>query len=172
MTKTEALQCLMILKASYPRAEVNEETLLAYATMLDDVDREQAQSAIKRIICKSKWFPAIAEIRAEIAEASIASLTPVDLAWGEVWKAISKYGMNRTPIFSSPEISAAVDAIGWRQICLDENVTATRANFREAYRAIRDGRKQAEQLGPHAPQLPRQAGGYSIVAGLLSGGDS
>ena len=162
MKTDEALECLTVLAASYPRAEIEEATLVAYSSMLADVDGDQAQAAIKRIICTSKWFPTIAEIRAEIAEAATAQLPAVEIAWGEVWKAIGKYGMYRTPEFSCPEIAAAVDAISWRHICLDENVTSTRARFTDAYRSIREGRVEAAQLGAHAPdrqQLPERSGG-------------
>lgn len=160
MNKSEALKCLAILKASYPRQEIGAATIEAYSTMLADVDFLAVQEAIKRLICTSKWFPAIAEIREEIAKGATAGLPPVELAWGEVWKAISRYGMNRTPQFSCPEVAAAVDAIGWRHICLDENVTSTRARFTDAYRAVRDGRMQVHQLGSHAPSnaLPERKG--------------
>ena len=157
MTKQEAIQVVMILKASYPRAEVTQETILAYATMLADIEAEAGSAAIKRLICKSKWFPAIAEIRAEVAEAATIGMPAVELAWGEVYQAISKYGMNRAPQFSCPEVAAAVRAIGWRHICLDPNVTSTRARFTDAYRAVRDGEVQVHQLGQHTPERAKLA---------------
>lgn len=161
MTKNEALKCLAILKASYPRQEIGRETFEAYSTMLADVDFEAAQAAVKRLICSSKWFPTISEIRAEVAQAATAGMPVPELAWGEVWKAISRYGMNRIPQFSCPEVAAAVDVIGWRTICLDENVMSTRARFVDAYRAYHEGARTVAQLGVHAieqNQLPERMG--------------
>lgn len=150
MTKTEALKCLSILKASYPRQELGRDTLEAYAAMLADIDFEAAQDAVRRLICGSKWFPSIAEIRAEVAQAAMANMPAPEIAWGEVWKAISRYGMNRQPQFSCPEVAAAVDVIGWRTICLDENVASSRSRFIDAYRSYHDGSRSAAQLGQHA----------------------
>lgn len=164
MTKPEALKCLAILKASYPRQELEPATVETYAMMLDDVDFGEAQAAIKRLICESKWFPAIAEIRAEVARGATASLPAVEVAWGEVTKAISRFGMNRKPIFSCPEIAAAVDVLGWRNVCLDENTMSTRARFTDAYRAYRERRVSSVQLGRH--ELP---GAETSIAKQLMG---
>ncbi len=160
MDKTTAIQCLMILKASYPRADVTQETLTAYATMLKDVDAIDARSAIERLICTSKFFPTIAEIRAEVAAAKTAHLPEPEAAWGEVQRAIGKFGVHRVPEFSCPEIAAAVSDTGWRTICLSENVTTTRAHFRGAYRAILEGERESHQLGERSvrPALGERTG--------------
>ncbi len=172
MTKTEALQCLMVLKASYPRSEIGQETLLAYASMLSDVDAQDAKTAVERLICTSKWFPTVAEIRAEVADAATAGLPAVELAWGEVHRAIGEVGHYQVPAFSCPEIASAVRAIGWRHICLDKNVTSTRSRFTDAYRAIRTGKVEAVQLGAHAPGRERIAAGpQKPVFQIMKGGE-
>lgn len=152
MTQGESLKCMSILAASYPRQALDEATLTTYATMLADLEFDAVQEAVKRIICTSKWFPSIAEIRAEVVSADTMHLPAPELAWGEVWKAIGRYGMNRKPEFSCPEIAAAVDAVSWRHICTDPNVTSTRARFTDAYRAIRESDTSSRQLGSHAPK--------------------
>lgn len=173
MKKAQALSCIAILAASYPRQELNPDTLNAYATMLQDLEFEAVDAAVKRIICSSKWFPTIAEIRAEVAEGECGDLAPAELAWGEVQRAIGRWGMYNTPQWSTPELAAAVDAIGWRTICTDTNVVSTRARFIDAYRVTRERRVQGYQLGAHAPKALPSRTGQQLMLGelrMLTGG--
>lgn len=158
MTKAEALRLAAVLKAAWPREKVGSDTLQVYAQYLQDVPFEAAKAATDRLICSRKWFPTIAEIRAELAEAECAALPDPEVAWGEVLRAISRYGSYRTPEFEHPELAAAVDSLGWRNICLDENVMSTRARFIDAYRTIRERRVAGHQLGAYAPPERRLAG--------------
>lgn len=164
MIKEEAFKCMSILKAAYPRQLLDAATLTTYTTMLEDLACDDVQSAIQRIICTSKFFPAIAEIRAECTRA-VSTLPEPEIAWGEVRKLVNSYGGrqrdDRKLEFSHPEIAAAVDVIGWQTICNDENVTSTRARFVDAYRAYFDGSIRIAQLGVHAPasrSLPERTG--------------
>lgn len=175
MKKQEVLKCLSILKASYPKQQLAPDTLEVYATMLADLQREDVEGAIRRLVCKSKWFPTVAEIRSEVAEVAVSHLPEPEVAWGEVWQAIGRWGMNRRPEFSSPEVEAAVDAIGWRTICLDENVMSSRARFIDAYRVFRERKVERAQLGEHALERPALSGGKSLPLGqvlkLVTGGE-
>lgn len=154
MTKAETARLLAILQGAYPRQEIQPETLEAYSAMLSDLTYEAASSALKRILATSKWFPTIAEIRAETAEDFLDSLPDPAIAWGEVLRAISRFGSYRTPEFEHYEIAAAVEAVGWQAICLDTAVMSTRKRFVDAYTAIRDRTLRGEQLGEFAgPRL-------------------
>lgn len=166
MTKAEAMQLVAQLKASYPRQTVDKNTIAAYASMLEDLSFAQAKAAVQRLLCSAKWFPTIAEIRAEAAREETGSLPSPEEAWGIVMRAVGKFGAYRNPVFPEP-IQSAVQAVTWRDVCLTENVPSTRARFVAAYQAAQDRIKLGAQLGPHAPQ--RRALPEPYVAELEEG---
>lgn len=150
MNKGEAVKLISMLRAAWPRQEVLPETAEVYAAMLADLPFEEAKAAVTRLVQTSKWFPAISEIRERVAESRCA-LDPPELAWGEVQKAISRVGAYHQPLFENPAVQCAVNAIGWRNICLDENLSATRARFIDAYRASRQQQIEAQTTGRALP---------------------
>lgn len=154
MTKAEALSCVAMLAASYPRHALTPVNLNAYAVMLEDLAFVDVSEAVKRLVCTSKWFPAIAEIRTEVAEAKCSELADPGLAWAEVLAMVSRCGYNGSPEWSSPAMADAVAAVGWRHICIDENIASSRARFVDAYRASRLRAVDVQRLGTHrAPAL-------------------
>lgn len=163
MTEQQAISCVAILAGAYTRHEITRENLETYSEMLRDLDFEATQGAVKRLICKNKFFPAISEIRSEVANAACAGLLPAEIAWGEVLRQISKTGHSKIPTWSNPAMKAAVDAVGWRNICLTDNETSTRARFIDAYRAMRLHVVETVQLGDYvAPSRERVGGAKSI----------
>ena len=64
-----------------------------------------------------------------------------------VQRAIGRIGSYQAPQFDCDEVQAAVEAIGWRAICLDENLSATRARWIDAYKAAAAKRKDLEARG-------------------------
>lgn len=79
--------------------------------------------------------------------------TPVlsfDEAWGVVQNAISTYGWHNPEeafaVFDELTLSV-VKNLGWTRLCMSENPTADRANFRDAY-------QQKAEEAIHKNQLP------------------
>jgi hypothetical protein len=152
VTNADIKRLLSILRASYPRQEIDEATVKAYSHMLADLDYDEARAATQRLIATSKFFPTIAEIRAEVAEESMSAIPSGEEAWGEVRRAISRVGSYRTPTFDIREIAEAVDVIGWRNLCLSDNPASSRARFIDAYRSIRERSQSIAQMGRFAPR--------------------
>jgi hypothetical protein len=169
MTEGEALSLVAILAASYPKNDLSKANLAAYATMLQDLEFVATGEAVKRLICTAKWFPAISEIRTEVAEAKCVAIVEPELAWAEVLQKIGSCGLGGSPEWSTPVMAFAVDAVGWRAICLDENVASTRARFIDAYKAVRLRAVDVQRLGSHAMPGKRLGRSTSIKA-LLKGG--
>lgn len=72
-----------------------------------------------------------------------------DEAWGVVQKAISRYGRERPQeaFETMDELTRTiVKNLGWTRLCCSENLTADRANFREAYEARADNLQNSRQL--------------------------
>lgn len=169
MTESEALKLVAVLAAAYPRQAMGQASIRAYASMLGDLDYPETDAAVRRIICSSKWLPSIAEVRAEVAEAA-CGLEPGEMAWGEVQRAIGRWGAARTPEWSTPELAAAVGDIGWRNICHDTNVASTRARLIEAYRARRERALDGSRLGKYSPGKRRLDGGSVALKELVGNG--
>lgn len=150
MTKGEAMKLMAILRAAWPRQEVGMDTAEVYAGMLSDIPFDEGKAAVTKLVQTTKFFPTVAEILEQVAE-SRCELDSPEMAWGEVQKAIAKVGSYHQPLFENPEIQRAVNAIGWKQICLDENLAATRARFIDAYRAARAKRIESETTGKALP---------------------
>ena len=70
-------------------------------------------------------------------------------AWEEVLRAITQYGSYR-PIEAmdslSPLARKATKRIGFINLCMSENISADRANFRMIYEQLADREKKESQL--------------------------
>jgi len=168
MTRDEAGKVLSALRAAYPRQQVGADTVLAYATMLEDLDAREVMEAVKRLMATSRFFPTIAEIRQEVVTGRDDVVTG-EQAWGEVVRKIGSVGSYQTPEFSDPRTGAAVQCLGWKNICRDENMTATRARFLDAFRSLDSKRARALQLGAHGTEADKQISGQmpELVAKLF-----
>lgn len=74
MTKAEALRLMAMLRAAWPRQEIGEDTTEVYAGMLADLSYADAKTAVTTLVKTSKWFPTIAEIREQAADAKRAGM--------------------------------------------------------------------------------------------------
>ncbi len=156
MTPSETSDLMAQLMRMYPREQVEPSRLRMYCELLADLEIETAMAALRRVVAKSEWFPSVAAIRGECAIAALDAYPEPELAWGEVLSEIRRVGMNREPAFANPHTAAAVDAMGWRDLCLSsEGDVAVRAQFREAYRASRD-RAMNDARVPAVARTPDQ----------------
>lgn len=69
-----------ILSAAYPRQAFPTDSVRLYVRMLADLNPDALAAAVARLIRRSTWLPSIAEIRLEVAEATLA-LPSVGEAW-------------------------------------------------------------------------------------------
>ena len=152
MTKKEFAMLAMILQEVYAKENFLQTNVSKdlWFEMLQDIPFPVAQASIKKWILTNKWSPTIAEIR-EIAGSLMLGDSP---DWGEAWKevqlAIRRYGSYRIgeAIESlSPLTRETVERIGFRNLCMSENETADRANFRMIYEQLAK-RKQTDALMP------------------------
>ena len=133
------------IKSAYPASKILEDnaSMDFWYMMLSDIPYETAENAVMEHICTNIFPPNIAEIRKLCMERMKPHVLSFDEAWGVVLKAISTYGWYRPQqaFETMDELTlSVVKNIGWSKLCQSENLTADRANFREAYEA-----KAAEQ---------------------------
>ncbi len=144
MTKAQAIEVVAILVASFPDAKWGEPTCRAYEAALADLDYELAASAAKRIVATSKFRPSIAEVREAAAVSAVGERRTGADAWGDVVKAIRYVGSYGAPKFEDPLTARAVEALGWRNLCLgDSSEASDRARFCEVYDAISGSERRA-----------------------------
>lgn len=77
MKESEAFALVAVLAASFPKQQVGEPTVKAYAGALLDIPVELAGAAVKTLQHGSRFFPSIAEIREAVAELSLGAPAPM-----------------------------------------------------------------------------------------------
>jgi hypothetical protein len=166
VTQAEANRLVMGLLAAYPTqaAKMDAGTARTMARMyshaLADLEFTAAAKAVQRLIQTSHWMPTVAAIRAEVGEVAHGARRAGGAAWGDVRRAIGKYGHNRVPgqdfQFEDPIVAEAVRGMGWRELCLSENEVADRARFTELYDELARGERKvaAVSYGAVSAKLP------------------
>ena len=158
MTEAQVTKLVAVLAAAYPAAKGDAGTVAAYQRMLGDLDYPAANAAVEKLLATSKWLPTIAEIREATLALSAGEIRPGGEAWGDVLKAIRRFGYMRTPgrdfQFEDPVILETVKAMSWQELCTSENQVADRARFIELYDKLAATRRRS-QLSEHLPAMQR-----------------
>lgn len=152
MRESEALKLVAVLKGAYPRQPTDEATAEVYVGFLVDLDYEQANDAIRRLIQTSRFFPTIAEIREEVAETA-CGLPSVTEALAMVLERnhLSDEELAANPLPEAVKKAYRIVGGSWA-FRTSENPVALRAQFRDAYAAIRAEEVSQVQRGS-APAL-------------------
>lgn len=139
------------IKSAYPASRILEDkaSLDFWYMMLSDIPYDTAENAIMEHICTNIYPPNIAEIRKLCMERMRPHVLSFDEAWGVVQNAISRYGWYhpQQAFATMDELTlSVVKNLGWTRLCQSENITADRANFREAYEAKAAEQQKKSQL--------------------------
>jgi hypothetical protein len=169
MTKLESAKLTAALALFFPAARFSEENADAYEALLRDLDASLAMSAVARLAATSKFFPTVAEIRAEALALTDGGARNAEEAWGDVVEAIRHVGAYREPTFKDASVAFAVARLGWRNLCLEgRNDASDRARFCELYSRAVERERRDRQASPGLAAGPR--GHLSdAVRGLLGG---
>ena len=138
MNKQEILKAVAPLQLAF-KGNLDDARMRLYVEMLSDIPPQILEVAVKKLIMTNKFLPSIAEIRetAYGIKGTISGTAAPDEseAWGEVVKAIQSVGYYGKPKFSHEAITAAVNNIGWQDICMTtyDGMNTLRAQFRRAY---------------------------------------
>lgn len=140
MDKQQFATLTIGIKSAYPASKILEDnaSMDFWYTMLKDIPYEIAENAVMEHICTNIYPPNIAEIRKLCVERCQRPVLSFDEAWGVVQKAMSTYDWRhpQEAFETMDELTlSVVKNLGWSRLCMSENSTADRANFREAYEA-------------------------------------
>jgi hypothetical protein len=176
MNDIEAQRVVTMLVSAFPSAlarlsdEQLRDTMKIYREMIKDVEADLAAQAVRGLIATSRFMPTIAEVREACMIAKYGRRRPGGDAWGDVVKALKRYGYTRSPgrdfSFDDQLVARAVGALGWAELCKSDNSVADRARFIELYDQLANNvRSDAQvssgvtsrELGSGAPRLERGA---------------
>lgn len=178
MTRQEAARIVTVILAACPaqsaRVDASRATGMvdAYAALLEDLSYEQCSAAVRVLLQTKTWMPSVAEIRSAIVELQIGPVSPGGEQWGEVLRAVGRYGSYRKPgtdfQFKHPVTARCVAALGWAEICLSENTVADRARFIDLFDKLAV-QQQRESVSPTlaAAKTARAIGEAQPIAALL-----
>jgi hypothetical protein len=153
MTPKEAIEVMAILTAAYPNFTINAETIEIYSRFLMDMPFGLGEAIALKLISENKWFPSISEIREAVIKIMPNEIPSTEEAWLEVMDNIRSVGSYGSPTFSNPLIGKAVNAIGWRELCLSDNPIADRAHFFKIYESYRNREVEDNLMLPEIKRL-------------------
>jgi len=151
MTEKEFGTFALALKTYYPRENLlpNKQAMHLWYMQLQDIPYKVAEVGLNKWVSLNKWSPSIADIREMASSIAHGELPSWGDAWEEVLRAIRKYGHIR-PVEAmnslSPLARKATERIGFRNLCISENISADRANFRMIYEQLAEREKKEAQL--------------------------
>lgn len=145
MTKKEFALFAAALRTYYPKEQLlpNEKAMELWFRMLEDIPYDVAEMGLQKWVATNKWSPSISEIRELSADLVTEEVRGWDEEWQSVLYLVSRYGMYRESdaVSCLPEITKkCVQRMGWKTICMSENIAVERANFRMIYEQLMNRR--------------------------------
>lgn len=158
MDKKEFALFAMALKTYYPRENLlpNNQAMELWFKQLQDIPYKVAETGLNKWVSLNKWSPSIADIREMASSVAHGELPDWGEAWEEVCKAIRFYGSYRPQEALdslSPLTRKATERMGFRDLCMSENVMADRAQFRKVYEQLAERERTSAQMPAPLRQL-------------------
>lgn len=146
MDKKEFSIFASALRTYYPKEQIlpNQQAMELWYRELCDIPYKVAEVALRTWVATNKWSPSIADIREMTSTVTEGNIPDWGEGWEQVLKAIRKYGFyNEAAAMNSlDEITRkCVERLGFRNICMSENIAADRANFRMMYEQLAERKK-------------------------------
>lgn len=161
-----------------------------YCTMLADVPAGLLNKTIKKCICEQKFLPSIAEIR-QAAQSLMGAVDPsrrvktwteaqaeilrgIRRTWyhgclGEIPDDDPRFGQPCDPMWSTPEIKAAVDSFGFEALCQSpvDDMSTVLAQLRRLYEQACQRKEETAVnsyvLGDDAERLQQLVGSIGLL---------
>ena len=158
MNKKEFAIFVSALRTYYPKEKIlpNEQAMQLWFNQLQDIPYKVAEVTLNKWVATNKWSPSIADIREQATALTQGAAKDWGDAWQEVIKAISYYGSYREDeaLESLDETTRrVVKRLGFRNLCMSEEIQVDRANFRMIYEQQQERDKQDAQLPPRLKAL-------------------
>lgn len=151
MNKKEFSTLAMALRTYYPKEQLlpNQQAMELWYRELQDIPYNVAEAGLRKWVATNKWSPTIADFREFSAVIQSGDIPDWGEGWEQVLTAIRKFGSYRQQeaMESMDEITrTCVERLGFKNICMSENITHDRANFRMIYEQLADRKKKEKQI--------------------------
>lgn len=158
MTKQEFGVFASAIRTYYPKENIlpNQQAMELWFRELQDIPYQVAEAALRQWVSTNKWSPSIAEIRETASTVQSGSIPDWGDGWEQVIMAIRKYGSYRIPEAMEsfdPITRQCVERLGFRNICMSENIAADRANFRMIFEQLAERKQKEQQMALPLKQL-------------------
>lgn len=154
MERQEFATFAAALRTYYPKEQLlpNQQAMELWFRELQDIPYQVAETALRKWVATNKWSPSIAEIREAVTGITKERIPDWSEAWETVLNAVRTYGSYQ-PVEAMASLDertrACVKRIGFRNICMSENISVERANFRRIYEATAE--RDAHEMVLPAP---------------------
>ena len=154
------------MKAVYPQPNFlpDMDAVNVWYELLKDIDYQVANMAIQMHAQSSKFPPTVAEIRESASKIVHGEVKDWSKAWEEACKAMSRFGRDRkSEAYKTLDerTRRVIDRLGYRNLCMSENIGVDRANFRSIYETIAQRDKEINKLSPQIQTL--LGGGHALL---------
>lgn len=161
MDKKEFGMLASAIRTYYPKENIlpNKEAMELWYRELKDIPANIAEAALRKWVATNKWSPSIAELRETAAEVKNGEIKDWGEGWEQVLAAIRKYGFyrEREALESMDQITrTCVQRLGFRNICMSENISTDRANFRMMYESLAEREQNRQQVALPLQELISQ----------------
>lgn len=168
MDKKQFAIFTMALKTYFPRENLlpNEQAMELWFGQLQDIPFEVAEAGLNKWVSLNKWSPTIADIREMATTIKFGEIPDWGEAWQEVQNAVRRYGSyrpNEALDSMSPLTRKATERIGFTNICMSENPSSDRANFRMVYENLVEREKKDIQIPQNLKNLISQISGNLAI---------
>ena len=133
MTKQECAVLVGMIASAYPSWKPTQETVAVYVELLADLDKNEAQNALRSLLMASEFPPSVASIRKKVLELKDGTPLMKAEAWELVMTLIHRYGTYERPAIEDYVTKQVVNALGWRELCTTTNTDTIRAQFFRLY---------------------------------------
>lgn len=164
MKPDEYLYLMAKVSASWPHNNITPDTIKFGASLLEDIDADQAMAAVDEYLSDGAQFaPTVGMIRKRAVELSMPLFPTTDQAWKEVREQVTACGWvailpgGRKPVWSHPVIGEVAEAIGWQTLCESENEMADRAHFMKLFAARVEREASGQRMPPSVRELRDQS---------------
>lgn len=170
MTKQEFSIFASALRTYYPREALlpNQQAMELWYRELQDIPFAVAEAGLRKWVATNKWSPSIADIREITVEVAHGDIVEWGEGWEQVLKAIRLYGTYREAeaMNSLDELTrTCVERLGFKNICMSENIATERANFRMMYEQLAERKKKQQQMSVPLQRLISGMKGQALLEG-------
>lgn len=153
MTQQQFKNVKDLLQGYYPNADLLPTTtaIELWYFQLGCFPYEAVMAAVHLWAATNKWPPALSELLSTIREVLIGNLPDWSEGWGQLRKAMSYFGPDKSKEALSsldPITATVVERLGYRELSTYENEAANRAHFRDMFEQVLAQQLKTEIIHP------------------------